>query len=352
MASNEWSEDEVEATVEDYFSMLEAEQSGTPFNKAEHRRKLMPLLNERTHRAIDSKHQNISAILEKNGYPRIIGYKPRGNYQKLLESVVLEKVYQSDGMASNMYPLEAYSWRILSSDVAIKQMDKSSFLHHGSGVPKDLAFYFDAAATDPRKDITLLHDGQEFEGVIQPDPRQDRVRLFWKKDFDDRIIGYFPEEYHCFKEDKAVEHPPELRFSRVDGYKVYRVDFIAPGKIEETPTGLPEEKLPAPQFEGAKKVVSTTVRKRSAINRHLAIQYHGLNCVVCGFNFERVYGERGKGFIEVHHLTPLHEASEKQNIDPRTDLLPLCSNCHKMIHREPGNPLSIEELKELLSQNE
>jgi 5-methylcytosine-specific restriction protein A len=88
--------------------------------------------------------------------------------------------------------------------------------------------------------------------------------------------------------------------------------------------------------------------ERKTINRVRAIEIHGTTCVVCGFNFEKVYGEHGKDFIEVHHIKPLSTFDEAVEIDPENDLVPVCSNCHRMLHRKRENVLSIEELKGLL----
>jgi len=87
-----WSHEEVEATVADYFDMLSKELRGEPFNKAKHNRALQRLLSNRSHGAVERKHQNISAILIEAGYPYISGYKPLGNYQQLLEDVVLDRL--------------------------------------------------------------------------------------------------------------------------------------------------------------------------------------------------------------------------------------------------------------------
>jgi 5-methylcytosine-specific restriction protein A len=70
-----------------------------------------------------------------------------------------------------------------------------------------------------------------------------------------------------------------------------------------------------------------------------------LRCEVCGFDFERTYGERGRGYIECHHIKPLHEGGEaRRRIG---DLALLCSNCHRMIHTKPPWPTP-EELKEVI----
>jgi len=90
--AEDWSRLEVEATVEDYFSMWADELRGRDYNKSAHRRNLAKLLDSRSHGAIERKHQNISAILIELGLPYIEGYKPLGNYQGLLSEVVVERL--------------------------------------------------------------------------------------------------------------------------------------------------------------------------------------------------------------------------------------------------------------------
>jgi len=95
-----WSREEVELTVKEYLEMLMAELSGAPFNKAEHRRRLLPLLNNRSESSVEKKHQNISAILIELGFQYISGYKPLSNYQKLLYEVVSDRVLENRQLIS------------------------------------------------------------------------------------------------------------------------------------------------------------------------------------------------------------------------------------------------------------
>jgi hypothetical protein len=88
----DWSRVEVEATVADYFAMLEAELRGAPYSKTAHRNALRPLLVGRTDAAIERKHMNISAVLSELGHPWIDGYKPYGNYQDLLAIAGAERL--------------------------------------------------------------------------------------------------------------------------------------------------------------------------------------------------------------------------------------------------------------------
>src|SRR5207237_352308 len=78
----DWSRDEVDLIVSDYFRMLRAELDGGSYSKAAHNRGLQPLLDGRSKSSIEFKHQNISAVLVGLGLPYIDGYKPARNYQR------------------------------------------------------------------------------------------------------------------------------------------------------------------------------------------------------------------------------------------------------------------------------
>jgi len=94
-SGQDWSREEVEATVADYFNMLGKELKGVHYNKAEHNRCLAKLLNSRSHGSIERKHQNISAVLESLDIPYIRGYKPLYNFQRLLFEVVQARLNNS-----------------------------------------------------------------------------------------------------------------------------------------------------------------------------------------------------------------------------------------------------------------
>jgi hypothetical protein len=94
----DWTHEEVEATVSDYFEMFEMELRGQPFNKAEHNRNLQKLLNNRDRSSVEFKHRNISAVLWHLGYPYIDGYKPLPRYQILLREVVEDRLIVETGL--------------------------------------------------------------------------------------------------------------------------------------------------------------------------------------------------------------------------------------------------------------
>lgn len=94
------------------------------------------------------------------------------------------------------------------------------------------------------------------------------------------------------------------------------------------------------------------IHQRNPQLRQLCIEAHGnkYECVVCGMNFVNTYGEIGKEFIEVHHLYPISETDGEHEVNPATDMIPLCSNCHSMIHRLEDKS-DWKKLKDLYEQN-
>jgi hypothetical protein len=100
-------------------------------------------------------------------------------------------------------------------------------------------------------------------------------------------------------------------------------------------------------FEGTVCQVKINSYERNPDARRLCIEYYGASCCVCGFNFEEQFGSVAQGFIHVHHLKPLSDIQEEYQVNPITDLRPVCPNCHAMIHLG-GKTRSIEEVKSLL----
>lgn len=96
-------------------------------------------------------------------------------------------------------------------------------------------------------------------------------------------------------------------------------------------------------IEGRRRTFVLDRHERSAAARAACIRERGAKCCVCRISFGDVYGELGEGFIEVHHLEPLSDATTERPVDPVRDLVPVCPNCHRMLHRAQP-PLTPAEL--------
>jgi 5-methylcytosine-specific restriction protein A len=100
--------------------------------------------------------------------------------------------------------------------------------------------------------------------------------------------------------------------------------------------------------EGGMRQVMQTRYERNPHARAVCLASHGYACKVCTMNFEQVYGNIGYRFIHVHHLTPVSAAKGPYELDPLIDLIPVCPNCHAMLHRQKP-PLSPEELRQRMN---
>ena len=96
--------------------------------------------------------------------------------------------------------------------------------------------------------------------------------------------------------------------------------------------------------EGKTKKVLVNSYERNPIARKKCIEHFGLNCQVCNFNFEEKFGDLGKEFIHVHHKIDIATIGNEYSVNPLTDLIPVCPNCHSMLHKKKP-AYSIEELK-------
>lgn len=115
---------------------------------------------------------------------------------------------------------------------------------------------------------------------------------------------------------------------------------------QEINDGIPLPDEAESRTEGGKKVYISQRAERDIRLKNDAIDLFGTVCKACGFDFGKTYGEWGEGFIEVHHLIPLGGKDSKvRKTNPAKDMVVLCSNCHRMVHRKKTMVLTLEELK-------
>lgn len=126
--------------------------------------------------------------------------------------------------------------------------------------------------------------------------------------------------------------------------------FLTTQKIRNNPFTQGDNGAQKTHTEGMPNQVTVTTYERNPHARKECLEHYGYNCAVCGFNFEKTYGQIGKEFIHVHHLTQIATVGQAYQIDPIKDLRPVCPNCHAIIHKQK-DPLTIEDVKELIEKN-
>lgn len=148
----------------------------------------------------------------------------------------------------------------------------------------------------------------------------------------------------------------EYYFERIEESSIYDQYFILVKRSDNELSRLIDQGRLDSQGKVTKegklivKLHKTRERDRKIIKdaiAHAKKLFGEITCVVCGFNFEKRYGERGKDFIEGHHNVPLSQLDDEGGETRIEDISLVCSNCHRMIHRKlPW--LTIEQMKEIV----
>ena len=189
-------------------------------------------------------------------------------------------------------------------------------------------------------------------------------------DYDNRFVG--DDLYWHAKNNTNIEQPQIQRLLNPSGYVYifYRTDSSFP--FTYAGTGIPkssqstipvqitwelsnnDSEIPQAVNEykhlwvGALKTVKVNIFERNPVARKICLENKGYKCSICGFDFQKIYGELGKKYMHVHFVRPLGEVRNEHEIDPVKDLEPVCPNCHAMLHKKRP-AMSIEELKDIVN---
>ncbi len=137
----------------------------------------------------------------------------------------------------------------------------------------------------------------------------------------------------------GISVKPEL----VEELEAVWFNFLTTQNIRINPYASTDGNEKNTYTEGTAKQMIQTRYERNPYAKVACIKHYGYSCSVCEFDFEKRFGDLGKNFIHVHHLT-LVSTVGKTEVDPIKDLRPVCPNCHAMLHRQ-NPPLTIEKLK-------
>lgn len=163
----------------------------------------------------------------------------------------------------------------------------------------------------------------------------------------------------------TLERIPETRrknFWRVGvrsaSFEVFEAVGISAGLVivKDRPGGarsaaVEADNLTSTFIEGGRKMVYSTRYERHPELRARAIAIHGLRCLACDVDMGDIYGDLGRGYVHVHHKRPLSMLEGATALDPMKDLVPLCPNCHCMIHRPKNTVLTVNELRGILGKS-
>ena len=194
--------------------------------------------------------------------------------------------------------------------------------------------------------------GRKNPGYIQS---LDHVRLVRKKGY--RLFTFPMVWSEDPKTGKAHigDFTPQLTEKKLirKGNEWYAVESDDMQPAAETLTPWAEE-IPANATypEGLRCRITVNAVERNQKARRACVRHHGPTCAVCGFNFGETYGAWGNGFIHVYHVVPIGSIKKEYKVNPVKDLVPVCPNCHAMIHRvNTKNPLTVKQLRHMMKSS-
>lgn len=171
--------------------------------------------------------------------------------------------------------------------------------------------------------------------------REDFNRPLWERY--QHIDNYF---YGFYDPTRRTRSPLDHRF------KAQAVDFLIDVAGLQRTSHPPDTKHQVyPRFENRRLVAAHLARERSGYLAAERKRMDDYRCGICGRTFEELYGEElGDGFAEAHHIRPLKNAADRVKTRVE-DLITVCSNCHRMLHRMSGQSADIAKLKKIVRRH-
>lgn len=150
---------------------------------------------------------------------------------------------------------------------------------------------------------------------------------------------WFPQQSGISIKNEVIESLESNWFNFIKENKYIKNSFVSNDVITNVKKTFREGK--------SNDVIQTRYERNPEARKRCLSYYNDYSCVVCKFNFEQHFGKVGKGYIHVHHINQMSEIGKEYEIDPIKDLVPVCPNCHAMIHsKRPA--FTIEEIKEVI----
>jgi len=236
-----------------------------------------------------------------------------------------------------------HSFEIINERIIVKRIDKSLLTYGEIRIPNYLRdyFHFHEMEKHDRWDIEITYNRGLYYGVLYLDDyKRLRGKLRWGKELT-RELRATAEKYifESFGYDIKEDSAPLLRLEKVDK-TTFKADVIFPEEVEKDAKEyfLHEDKF----IYGVKARFEMDPEVRMKVLKH-----HGTSCAICGFHYEHAYGDIGKGYIQIHQIIEDEQAMEDYDVDK--DFIPICENCHGILHRNKDHALSVSSLKQMLN---
>ncbi len=183
---------------------------------------------------------------------------------------------------------------------------------------------------------SLIHMADELNWLTRPFGKLAKGNTYARR-------KWLKENRPLQNENQTVWQITQTGYQHLEAIPIASIDSIVDSDIES-------QEFENELFVEGRKKRFTSYYERNKSLRRSAVKYHRTICEICEFDFAEKYGEHGFGFIEIHHLKPVSSLNSETIIDPKTDMIAVCANCHRMLHRQRNNVLSPEELKKIIQE--
>lgn len=230
------------------------------------------------------------------------------------------------------------SWIVQNEILAVKETDKSVFEHHGSGIPKDIRWYFEAdnLSMNDRLDITLVYQGINYKAYIKREAALGRTRMFWYSGLSKKLNDYYDskDKYPLLLFEREEQARYKIKFLEGEKKKYIEPldDTYSVEEKEEHAKIMDIESLKLAAEKHTKKKPSEKVVEVKHISRDPYIAEYAKQrangiCQLCGQSAPFT-DKKDRPYLESHHIIWLSEGGE----DSIENTVALCPNCHRKMH--------------------
>lgn len=230
------------------------------------------------------------------------------------------------------------SFELIGERTIVKRIDQSLLKYGEIRIPNYLRdyFHFHEMEKHDRWDIHIRYSQRGYDGVLYLDDyKRLRGKLRWGKDLT-RALSNSISSY-VYEESLEVE-APLIRLEKIHR-TAFHLDIIFPDEVRRDAAEYREH--------GDRFIYG--VRSRYELDPEIRIQVlkiHGTSCAVCGLHYEDLYGDLGRGYIQVHHTGSVE--AQPESLDFERDFIPICENCHGIIHRSREHMVELSELRQIV----
>lgn len=281
-------------------------------------------------------------------------YKLAPKYRKINKSNTPLK--EQINIIDKEYPIYVNSWKIISTNTALKYLDKSAFIQ-GSGIPKVIRNFFEIEnmSKGKKKYIELRYKKKIYNGYFHMSNEENsRTRLFWDKNFCIVLRNTFREYYEEVLSNGLTpkEQKPQLQLKKNKDYydvslfsstsNFYNLEKSMYISFEDYNMNLEKsiknskkldkvarrERLKKSKKKPESiKTITTTYKRNADVIVEVLGRANGF-CERCKKSAPFIRASDGTPYLEVHHIVPLSENGD----DTVENAIALCPNCHRELH--------------------